>query len=239
MKPQITLDQLRFHILPSSNPPTQKRSLHDNAYRLWSEVWTQTFAKLGIDKSALTGEFARQDLIACIAQDDQPLAIHLYSFYAIDSLASREHPYMRDNYPELYFARLAKAGVRTAMSMEYMTVHPDFRKGLSNVHLGIVLAGLAFTTMKNFGADAAIAPARRDHKVHELAYAFGSEPVIAKVTNHNVECDLVMCHRDKVKAHESPEVQALVESLWKGREYHPNCQPSEVERAVIPLRRVA
>jgi hypothetical protein len=237
----ITPDELRFYLLPSANPSPQLRELHDNAFDLWQSVWQKTFQDLGIEKSALDGEFVRQDLIACIAHENVPVALHLYSFYSIDSKAARAHAYFSGNYPEIYFAKLAKANVREVMSMEFMTVHPEWRKGKTNVHMGIVLAGLAFSTMRYFSADAAIAPARRDYKVNELAYAYGSEPVIANVTNHNVACDLVMCRRENVKKHEDPTVQSAVENLWDRREYYPACMPREEAKILpfAPLKKIA
>jgi hypothetical protein len=232
-------EDLRFYLMPSANPPTDRVYFHNNIYRLWRDIWEQTFAKLGIPAERLNGEFARQDWIACIALGDRPLAVHLYSFFAIDSLSSREHPYMSSNYNELYFARLAKAGVRTVMSLEYMTVHPAFRKGTHGVHLGAVLVGLAMNTMKLSGADAAIAPARRDHKVHELAYAFGGEPVIENVINHNAPCDLLMCQSGKVKPNPSLEINQLMQKLWNGRELIANPQISAGHVLTLSSRKAA
>ncbi|MGE3262408.1 MAG: hypothetical protein AB7K68_11565 [Bacteriovoracia bacterium] len=234
----ISGSQLRFCILPSANPPAEMKALHDNCFRLWMDVWSETFRKLNFDTSRLVDDFIRQDLIACIADGDMPVAIHLYSFYAADSEAARAHSYLNGNYPELYFARLKKQKVRSLMSMEYLTVHPDWRKGKSNVHFAIVLVGLALKTLRAYGADAAIAPARRDHKVHDLAYAFGGEPVIENVLNHNVACDLLMCHRDRVIPHANPEVNELVNSLWQTRKFYPNYE-LQPEDNILPLRKAA
>lgn len=234
MTKNIPIEHLRYYLLPAANPLPEHRQLHDNAYKLWGDVWRETYAQLSLPVSSLEGEFVRQDLIACIAHEDDPLAIHLYSFFSLSSLAARQHPYLARNYPELFFARLAKQGVGEVMSMEYMTVHPDYRKGKSSVHVAVVLGALAMETLKSFGCDAAIAPARRDHKVHEMAHQHGGESVIANVSNHNVACDLVMCHRDRVVEHPSPEVRQLVRKLWDGRAYSQSCRP-----AVSPDRKAA
>ena len=222
----LDTDKLRFLLLPSANPPAEHRALHDTAYRLWHGVWTQTFSRLGLDSAGLAGEFVRQDLVACLVHEQTPIAVHLYSFFNVQAKASKEHPYLSGNYPEMYFTRLATLGVRTVMSMEYMTVHPEFRKGSSNLHVGAVLAGLALTTLKNFGADAAIAPARRDHKVHELAHAFGGESLISNVLNHNVPCDLLLCRNEQLKPHSDAALQGLIDRLWLRSEYYPCLQPT-------------
>lgn len=209
---------LRFLILPSANPPESQRSLHDDAYGLWQSVWIKTLQQLGLDPAGLDGEFVRQDLIACIAHGQQPLAVHLYSLFHVGCRAAREHHYLRSNYPELFFAKLAQLGVENVMSFEYMTVHPEARKRSQNLHLGAVLGGLALCTMRAFGAQAAVAPARCDHKINELAYAYGGEPVITGVTNHNVTCDLIAVRSDRICPYPDSAVQDQVTSLWNRRE---------------------
>lgn len=235
---ETSTDNLRFTLLPANSPPSEALYLHNNAYRMWRDVWQDTFDKLGIPHDKLEGEFGRQGLVACISEGDKPLAVHLYSFYSIDSIAAREHPYMTGNYPEIFFAKLAHEGVRTVMSMEYMTVHPNYRKSSGQVHVGEALGGLAQQTMKWSGADASIAPARRDRKIHLMAYGYGGEPVIENVKNHNVDCDLVMIRRERIKPHRTPETQALIERLWESRRYHPTCEPVSPSK-VLPFKRAA
>jgi len=104
------------------------------------------------------------------------------------------------------------------MSMEYMTVHPEWRKAQTNVHIGAVLGGLAFEVAKFLNVDAAIAPARRDHKVHEIAYSFGATPIMENVVNHNVSCDLIAGFPPMLHAHKDAGLQKLITDLWKKRE---------------------
>lgn len=80
--------------------------------------------------------------------------------------------------------------------------------------------------MKLFGADGAIAPARRDHKVHELAPMYGGQSLIERVLNHNVECDLLLCRKSTMKPHDDPEMQVAVERLWEGRIQAEACVPA-------------
>lgn len=221
---KVSANNLRFCLLPSGNPPAHLVEHHNAAYDLWLDVWTNVFTQLKFDTSHLLDDFIRQDLIAVIFAGNVPAAVHLYSFLSIDSKVSRAHSYLGGNFSDLFFSKLARNNVRNIMSMEYMTVHPDWRKSKCDIHLGQVLVGLAAQTMLQFGADAAIAPARRDHKVHELAYAVGGESVMSNVMNHNVPCDLLMCHRDRIKSHTDPAVEEVISGLWAKREYYPACQ---------------
>lgn len=232
----ISVDKLQYCLLPSANPPPHKVKHHNDLYEMWHAVWTKTFADLKLDPACLRDEFVRQDFIAALFHDGQPIAAHLYSFFSIDCLAARQHGYLNGNYPEIFFQKLKQEGVRDVMSMEYMTVHPEWRKSKSIVHLPAVTAGLAFEVMKAYGGDAAIAPARLDHKVHLLAPPYGGVSLIKNVVNHNVPCDLLMCKKANLKPHDSPEIQALVDALWRKREAYLSCAPLA---EVLPFRKKA
>lgn len=215
------LESLRYFILPSANPPSHLVEVHNAIYETWTEIWTNTFRALALDPAVLKDEFVRQDFVTSIMQGMQPVTVHLYSFFAIDCKAARNHSYLSGNYPEIYFQKVRELGVRNVMSMEYMTVHPDWRRARYPVLAG----GLALQVMKLFGAEAAIAPARRDHKVHELAPMFGGESLISRVMNHNVECDLLLCRRSTMKPHADPAIQLAVETLWDTRVQAQSCEP--------------
>jgi hypothetical protein len=230
------LDRAKFYLLPSTNPPRELVSVHDATFDLWRQVWKDEFEKLKYEAKGVEDDFGRQDLIASVTIDGQPIAAHLYTFFSIDTRAAREHSYLKNNYPEIYFEKLRELGVRNVMSMEYFTVSPDWRRGQCDVPIGTVLVGLACQTMKHLNQDAAIAPARRDYKVHEVVYSWGGEPIVANVINHGVPCDLLALRADKLAPHPKPEVQRAFESLWKGHELVHQWQPGA---EIVPFHRKA
>jgi hypothetical protein len=228
----IEMKDLSFYLIPAANPEKEFVSIHNKAYHLWRDVWIKVFNDLKFNTAFLIDDFIRQDFISVIMHNDIPAAVHLYSFFSLDCEVAREHRYLKENFTHEYFDRLQSRGVRNVMSMEYMTVHPEFRKGLVNLHIGQILVGLAMFTMKEYGGDAAIAPARRDHKVHDLAYAMGGESVISNVINHNVACDLLMCTKENVRPHENPTIRSAMESLWGRRVVRASIeQQSEIKKA--------
>lgn len=210
-------EEFRYLLLPSLNPPAEYLAAHATIFSLWRTIWTEVFVGLNIDPAVLEDEFGRQDLICAIMHGEEPVAVHLYTFFAADCLAARAHTYLKQ-YPELFFERIAEKGLRKLMSMEYMAVNPAWRKGRSPVHMGAVLVGLAAEVTKLYQQDAAIAPARRDHKVNEIAFAFGGEAVLSNVINHNVPCDLLACRRENLVPHADPRIRGMVDSLWRRQE---------------------
>ncbi len=210
------LDELQYYILPSANPSDDLKEIHNKTFDLWHGVWTNVFNELKFDTSNLEDDFIRQNLIVAICHKNIPVAVHLYSFFSMESKAARSHRYLKQ-FPETYFEKLKRFHVNTMMSLEYMTVHPEWRKGKVPVHIGSVLMGLSCKVLQHYKQDASIAPARRDHKVHEVVYSVGGEPIISNVINHNVPCDLLAIRKEKVKSHDSAEVQNTIERLWATR----------------------
>lgn len=214
---QHNFNNLQLYILPSANPPPHLVKLHDKIFEFWRDIWTQEFNTLHFDTAFLIDDFIRQDFIAAICLGSDVIAVHLYSLLAIDSLAARSHRYFSLNYPPIFFERLGNMNVRKVMSMEYLTVNPAWRKAQANIHIGAVMGAMALHLMEQHKLDAVIAPARRDHKVHELAYARGGDCIVENISNHNVSCDLIACRREKILPHPSKEVSALIAKLWTER----------------------
>ena len=217
MNKNFQLDKLRYCLLPARRPIRQHLNLHNESFLLWRKVWGEVFDGLKFDPSHLEDDFLRQDIVAIICYENTPIAIHLYTAMSVESVAARSHSYLKQ-YPAEFFSQLEARKVTNIMTLEYMTVHPEWRKGKIPVHIGSVLVGLAFQVMDLLNVDASIAPARRDHKVHEIAYAFGAEPILENITNHNVPCDLLACFPSKRHAHADRNIQNLINFLWEKRE---------------------
>lgn len=205
-----------YYLLPSANPPAHLVGLHNQIHGFWKESWQEVLRQLKADATQLGDDFVRQDLVAAICTGGEVVAVHLYSVFALDSDAARAHRYLTGNYPPEFFEKLRAKGVRTVMSMEYLTVSPNWRKSQGGLHMGAVIGALGLRVMEHYGVDAVIAPARRDHKVNEMAYAQGGECIIGNVMNHNVPCDLIAIQRQSVKD-PPPELARLRDQLWESR----------------------
>lgn len=228
----------QYLLLPSGNPPIEFVARHNQIYRFWKETWLEVLNGLKAESGGLADDFLRQDLIAAICTENGVAAVHLYSFFSLDADSSRQHHYLAGNYPQEYFDKLKSLGVRTVMSMEYLTVNPAWRKRKCDIHIGAALGGLGLKVMQYYGIDAAIAPARRDHKVHEMAYAEGGEGILTNVLNHNVPCDLIAIRRENVVPNPNPEVESLKNELWQSR-VHVDARGELVSGNLLPFRKAA
>ena len=211
------IQNLQYFLFSPKNPSDLYLQIHNRTYDLWKMLWEKTLEELRLPTENLPNEFGRQNHIAVICHRFEPVAIHLYSHFHLESRASQECSYMRENYPALFFEKLKQRGLKTVMSMEYMTVHPEWRKSRGNLHIGAVLGALGLKCMEHHQLGGCIAPARKDHKVHLLAHAQGGESIIADVFNHNVLCDLILLQREKIKDHPDTGIAKIVDRLWSSR----------------------
>lgn len=212
-------EQLRYTLLPATDPPENFVELHNKTYKFWKNLWQDVFKTLNFQGADLNQDFTRQDIVAVLHTDSEVAAVHLYTFFSLSADASKEHGYFLNNYPEPYQTKLREKGAQKVMTLEYMSVNPAWRKRNKDrkIHIGAILVGLALKIVEAGAADAAIAPARRDFKVNEIPYQFGGDCIAAEVVNHNVSCDLIACFRGRMKPHPDPRINAAIERLWRER----------------------
>jgi hypothetical protein len=211
------LEDFRYYLLSAKNPPSEYTDIHNKAFRLWMNGWKEVFKDLKYDDSLLHDDFIRQDLVSCISFQDEVIGVLLYTFFSLEAQAVRSFRYMEGNYPEIFFANLKKMNVKTAMAMQFMFVHPEWRGKDKAIHPGLAFAGLSSRVRDEYNFDAAIAPMRRDFKVNELYYSFGADCIVANVVNHNAPCDLVASVRGKTRSHPSEEIRRIEDFLWDTR----------------------
>lgn len=211
-------ETLSYALFPSANPPEEYAKLHSKVYLFWKNLWQGVFNDLHFPTGSLNEDFVRQDIVAVLyTAEQQVVATHLYTFFSLSTNATMENRYFTQNFPDPHYQNLQKMGAKEVMTMEYMAIDPAWRKSNTQIHLGSVLVGLAMEVLKASSADAAIAPARTDRKVNEIAYSFGADAVATNVNNHNVSCDLIANFRNKVCLHSSEDVNSAIHFLWDNR----------------------
>lgn len=209
---------LQYYLLSPRNPPPEYTKLHDDVFDFWLNIWKPTLASIGYSDSHLHDDFIRQDVISCICAGGKVVGVLLFAFYSLDAKAPKTFRYMTDNYPEEFFTKIKALGVRTAMSMQYLAVHPDWRgKTNPQAPIGLLTVGMSYRVRDLYGIDASIAPARKDHKVNDLTKAHQSESIISDFISHNVPCDLIACLSGKPYEHASPQIRAIEKALWENR----------------------
>jgi hypothetical protein len=213
--PIFGIDSFSYTLL-AGNPHESSRGLelHNRAFLYWKKFWTDVFKEISGER-VQPDDFFRQSLVCVLSLGDEIVALHLYTFFSLESSAALEHSYFKSNYKPESITRMRAAGIRTVMSMEYLTLNENFRHARTGLPLASVVIGLGYQVMSESGVDAMIAPCRRDLKVDRKAAEFGAEPISEEFIHHAVPVILMMTARQRLKLHPDPAVNAGVELLWK------------------------
>ena len=217
MSQALDTNGLRYVLLPGNpGPEFRHRPLYNSVYRFWRDVWSAVFTEAGNPAALVADDFMRQDYIPVILSGDQVVAAHFYTFFDLYNAVTRDHRYF-SIFPPDVLSKLEDRRATYLMSMEFLTVNPEWRKAFVELSLAAVISSLGLRLMKTQGADAAIAPARKKTKVDQLAYLLGATCLKTDVSRGNLDCDLIAVFRDDVKPHTDPRVVSLVEDLWTAR----------------------
>jgi hypothetical protein len=214
--PNPKIEDLEYVIIPGKGFLDSDAKIHDQAYLYWKSFWSDVYAQAGSPESFCPDDFLRQDLITMLKRGDEVIALHLYSTFYINQIAPHDHRYFKF-YPPSFFEFMRQKGANHVISFEFLTVDPGWRKSICGVSLAEVLASCGIHCMKALGADAAIAPARSDNKVNEMAYRIGFDCFQADVVKRNFKVDLIVCFSERGRSHPDSEIKRLADHFWENR----------------------
>jgi hypothetical protein len=202
--------QLKYVILPGKFAPDfPDVELHNGTYQLWQSVWKDVFTEAGNPAALVADDFLRQDYIGALHHNRQVIGCHLYTLFNIDQMAAINNRYF-SIFPREIIDGFRERNAKYLMTMEFLTVHPEWRKA----SLGPVLINLGINILKTIGADAAIGPARKKTKVDQMCNKFGFDCVKPNVSRGNLDCDLVALFPRNIKTYPETAVVTLANSLW-------------------------
>jgi hypothetical protein len=191
--------------------------LHNRVYGYWKRFWSEVYGQQGSLDAFHVEDFARQDIVAVLHDREKVVALHLYSVFQLDLLFTRDHNYFKF-YPENFFAFMKEKGANVTLSLEYLTVDPEWRKSKLGLSLGEVMVGCAIEVARSLEVDAVIAPARTENKVNQMGYHFGIECFQGGITKRNFTVDLTAGFVDKLHANADTTIQSLSDHYWAKRQ---------------------
>ncbi len=191
--------------------------LRNQAYAAWYKLWDETYKASGSDYKLTSDEFSRQDLVTVVKVGDQVAALHLYSFFDLQSQSDLSTKYFHF-FSEFYLKQLQELKVRSVMSMEFLTVLPEFRKSVVGFSLGSVIAQLGTYVFRESAVDAIVAPARTDLGVHKMAHDIGFVSIEKDTNQRGFNCDLIACLQGHQKPSADLSVHRNASQLWEKRQ---------------------
>ncbi|HVK61459.1 MAG TPA: hypothetical protein VM432_07910, partial [Bdellovibrionales bacterium] len=211
------LSGFQYWILPGNCPPDfPHQELHNRAFDQWRVFWTEVMQQVAGER-VRTEDFWRQRIISVLTRGNEIAAIHLYSFFNLDSQAALAHSYIRNYYDEADLNHLRSLGVNSVMSMEYLTVNPEFRNRTLGFPIASLLIALGAQIFKASGYDAAVAPCRTDLKVDVRAAELGCQTISESYVYHNFPVINMALLKNRLRPHPDERVNLAIHDLWARR----------------------
>lgn len=211
-------EKMQLTLIPGKcEPDFQQTELYNEVYQTWKNIWRDEFTKVGSPNAWHGDSFLRQDCIPIITSEKgEPLAFFLLSFYSLNHLSTSDCSYL-SIFPKEAIDELKKKSVEEFMTLEYLTVSPEWRKGRAGLPMAALIMAIALKVFEERQADAALGVARIDYGVNTLCMSMGAKSIYAEARRGNLICELISFFKGEVKPHKNPLVVEAVHSLWKDR----------------------
>jgi len=220
--------EIQFVLCPGRYPSDRFRSIYDNIYSCWQEVWAQTFLELDGNAHLKSDAFTRQDAVTAILVNNQCVAMTLIRYADATSPTFATDSYFQ-NWNTQHLERLTSRGPQILVCSHF-TIHPTARKLGLGFSMKDYLMGFCTQFLLSSNFDAMTGAMRKNRKVHDLAYDWGAAPVGIDVpSGHGDFVDLVAFYKDEVtKARKHPIVPHL-QDLWSNLLFIPQQLPSAIK----------
>ncbi len=189
-------------------------------FEFWEKFWIDVMRDNGTTERIDSYDFLRSDLVAAIMNGDEVVSIHLYTLLRFEQGNIHVHPYFSGESGDRFYNELKRVGIESAMTLEYLTVNPGWRKSRLGYSLAPVVVGLGYQIQKQLGIDATLGRCRQDNGVNRLMTDVGGEALVRDVMMYNTPTDFCIVHRDSMTTHPDQDVSRRVESLWASRLDH-------------------
>lgn len=170
-----------------------------------------------VTNGAISGDnFLRNQIATAILVDAQPVAVHQYCFFDLHTTAARASRYFKP-LGEASWRFLEQNHLRYVMSLEFLTVHPEYRKSIIGFSLADTIIALGLQLMLERGGDAGTAISRTDVKVDRSCTDLGFATVERNLDIYGYNCSFQVVSRDGIQIHPNSKIAQLVEILWQRR----------------------
>lgn len=192
--------------------------LHNKVYKFRNDFWANILSELFGDRRNLTGDdFMRQDVVAVLTYGDDVIGLQCYTFFDMRLSSAREHTFITKYFDETFLRRLSDMQAHYVMSIEYFSIHPEWRSSKVGLSLGRVLLSLGLQVAATNGVHASIAAARDDVPASAMASEMGARRWAKGIQVLGCPTDLVVFFPDEVRSLQNIEEKEFARKLWMQR----------------------
>ncbi len=202
----------KYFILSSRMPHSDNYlHLYNEIYDLWEDIFDPV-----LNGQAHADSILDTDLCTGIVSDGKVIGCHFYRFLNLKTTSVRQCSYFKD-LSDSSWSFLTENNFTKLMSLEFLLVHPDFRKSKVGFSLSETLISLGLKIMQSTSYHAGIGTARTVVKVDQSTHKVGFITVQEKIDKFGNNCSFMVCPANNVKKNPDFQVQRTVQLLWENR----------------------
>ncbi|HEX5657390.1 MAG TPA: hypothetical protein VFX59_09345 [Polyangiales bacterium] len=215
-RPRLDPALLSYRLLRPRRIGTADVPLIGEAYRVWSDVWSETFLELDGEAHVPSDQFTRQDEVGAIFYGYECVALSCFRWVDLTLPMSFGDSYF-ERWPESAREAAMRAGPQVCIGNQITVARPWRR--VQGVSLAALVTAMCIERFFRSDADAILGTMRDDRGMDALTQALGAEP-IGKAELHGVPVTLVAVYRGSQRqpldARTEPLIQRLAVSLDGG-----------------------
>lgn len=188
-------------------------SQFNELYKFYVEIWQNTWRELGVTSAGFRDDFYRFHTKVGLFIDNIPVAFHGYSLFDLNKESDREHSFFTKLGVPVT-DQLLERGIRKVSTLEYLAVHPDYRR-YSGFPLSEILIGFSAQYFKGSDRDAIVAVTRNNRKVNETAEKYGSYSIYKDLNLYNVDVDFIVFEVPKIRNNPNKDIQNIIDNLYQ------------------------
>lgn len=182
----------------------------NDVIKLWKDVYTPILSAANLKLSIDSFQKART---VTVLNDDSGAVIGfaLNNYINCSLLDMYQHSYFKDC-PEIFKEEL-KIKKHHIMTIEFVTVNPNYQKRFSKVQYVDVLMGIQTQMMLTSNISAVMGYSRMDLKADKIAQKFGALSR-GVVKMFDIDCSIIFLPRELVRPHPFAQTQELITKLY-------------------------
>lgn len=211
-RPRVEPDLLSYHLLRPRQVGAADVALIGEAYRVWSEVWSETLLELDGKTNVPSDQFTRQDEVGAVFHGYECVALTCFRWVDLDLPMSFGDSYF-EVWPESARAAAMRGGSKVCIG-SHITVARNWRR-LENCSLAAVITALCIERfMAATEGSAILGTMRDDRNMGALTKALGAE-MLGQTELHGVPVSLVAAYRGSQRQPLDAKNEAIVRALTR------------------------
>lgn len=203
-----------FDLHDLSGLPKEQLQTIESVYEMWQEIYGPILA--AADEELHPDAFFRARYLLCIVDSTtdavKPIAFCLMNSIDLKIAQNAGRSYFRP-VPTQRLTELILTNEKI-LTVEWVTVRPDFRVQFKKVQLADLVMGAAFRFLHQTDHTLAMGYSRTDVGADRIATSFGVRP-FDEIQLHGIHCRMMIGRREWVGKHRFSVVETAIEKLWR------------------------